>query len=320
MLKLKNNNGLIVPEYDTIPVPSPTLNAALGGGLKTRSVTCFWGPPQAGKSTFSQITMGMAQEQGYASLIVENEPGAYTNRWMEHCGLKPEMTEVFSSCMAEEIAGYLIPYLKEKEKVIILIDSISGVVLEQAFKKDDGSLGIAPNARGQIYLWTKLTNYMHEHMHIIALAQQSVSFANQQAFLRPNIGNRTEHVFSNMIKLFPNKAADDKEVMERDDDTSRILGQKVTWTLDKTREGGEGTKGFFWYDKVNGLIDVRRELFAVAVGMGIITKGGAWYTYGDIKAQGRAKFFDVMGPKQWLEVEEAIGDMTGFVYEDDEDE
>lgn len=321
MLKLKNNNGLIVPEYDTLQLPSPTLNTALGGGIKTRSVTCFWGPPAAGKSTLAQITMGMAQEKGYASLIIENEPGAYTNNWMAHCGLRPDMTEVHASCQAEDIATYLIPYLKEKEKVVILIDSISGIVLEQAFSKDDTNLGVAPNSRGQIFLWTKLINYIHEHVAIIALAQQSTGFTPQmKGYLKPAIGNKTEHVFSNIIKLFPKTARDDDEVMEIDKDTQRILGQQVTWVAQKTREGYDGAQGFLWYDKVNGLVDVRRELFSVAVGAGIILKGGAWYTYGDVKGQGRKKFFELMGAKDWLKIEEQIKELSIIVYAEEEDD
>ena len=79
--------------------------------------------------------------------------------------------------------------------------------------------------------------------------------------------------------------------MERDD-TNMITSQRVTWTIEKTKQlPSIGTHGHYYVLPQEGRIDQYRELLDIAVEMNIIERRGAWFFYKEEKWNGNVNAF-----------------------------
>jgi hypothetical protein len=106
------------------------------------------------------------------------------------------------------------------------------------------------------------------------------------AVTKAKIGNEVRHNMHNIVKLFLSMSS--KE-MERDD-RNMITSQRVTWEIEKTKQGATiGTKGQYYLKPQDAMLDKFRELLDIAVEMNIIERRGAWFFYGEEKWNGIGK-------------------------------
>jgi len=308
--------GESLPEADVIKTPSYGLNYVLGGGFWTGRYHILWGNPQAGKSTFALHVLAEAQTMGYTPVIVDAE-GSMTDEWIESCGIDVNDRIVIRSTILEEIMPELMKLMNEPgSRYVFLIDSLNTIVGEAFYNNQESSGAIGMYARSQGALIQKISNELIssvDHM-VIFIAQQTIKNKGQYFVNSGKFGNAAEHWATNIVRLSTSSA---KDANERDAD-ERITHREVTWKVEKSKQGPvEGTKGTYWFSPDHAEIDVDQELFHLAVRNGIIKKGGAWYTYGDLKAQGTQKFLDQITDEAWAEMWDAL---QGVTLEFDHDE
>lgn len=291
MLVVKGGEKIPVPEV--IPTPSFGLNYILGGGLWSGRYHIVWGNPQAGKSTMCFHAAAEAQKLGYTPVIIDAE-GSSTDEWMEHCGIDTTNRIVIRSTILEDILGVIMPMFRDKDaKYFFIFDSINTIVMEQFYKNDDGVGGIGIYARSQGVLIQKVADQLISGVNhcVVFIAQQTIAAKGQYFVTQGKYGNAAFHWATNIIRLNAGEASAD---LDRDDD-ERIVGRKVTWRIDKSKQKSvQGTKGDYWFSPHSAEIDHNKEAFHLAVRHGLIAKKGAWFEYGGERYHGSDKLIKAL--------------------------
>lgn len=287
MLIVDKRKGDYMPVHEVIPTPSVGLNRALGGGLNTGASHLFWGTPSAGKSTMSFRILASAQKMGYRPVIIDSEY-SFNEEYAAKCGIDIDDIVVVQSTIVEDVLKSIYPYLThEEEKHVFLFDSLSNLLRAEAYDKPEGSKAIGLAARSQGALVQQLLNYLHKERNMmIFIAHQTMDLSGMYAVTKAKIGNEVRHNMHNIVKLFLSMSS--KE-MERDD-RNMITSQRVTWEIEKTKQGATiGTKGQYYLRPQDAMLDQFRELLDIAVEMNIIERRGAWFFYGEDKWNGIGK-------------------------------
>lgn len=286
MLFVDKRKGDQMPTHEVIPTPSLGLNKALGGGLNTGATHLFWGTPSVGKTTMCFRIIATAQKMGYRPIIVDSEY-SYSDEYAKKCGIDTSDIVVVQSTVVEDILKHLIGYLNHPdEKHIFLFDSLSNIIKEEFYDKPDGGKAMGLQARSQGYFLQKLVNHLHKEKNIMLfIAHQTIDLSGMFAVTKAKMGNTVHHNMHNIVKLFLSMS---QKEMERDE-SSRIMSQRATWTIEKTKQLPTiGTTGYYYVLPDKGSIDTERELIEMAIEHNIIERKGAWYSYGDSKWNGLA--------------------------------
>ena len=291
-----------MPIHEVIPTPSVGLNRALNGGLYTGASHLFWGTPSAGKSTMSFRILANAQKMGYRPVIVDSEY-SFNEEYANKCGMDVDDIVIVQSTIVEDVLKNIHQYLThEEEKHVFLFDSLSNLLRAEAYDKPEGSKAIGLAARSQGALVQQLLNYLHKERNMMMfIAHQTMDLSGMYAVTKAKIGNEVRHNMHNIVKLFLSMSS--KE-MERDD-RNMITSQRVTWEIEKTKQGATiGTKGQYYLKPQDAMLDQIRELLDIAVEMNIIERRGAWFFYGDDKWNGIGKI--ELSDKQMKEISAKI--------------
>jgi recombination protein RecA len=295
MLFIDKRKGGQMPTHEVIPTPSIGLNKALGGGLNTGATHLLWGTPSVGKTTMCFRILAEAQRRGYRPVIVDSEY-SYSDEYARKCGIDTDDIVVVQSTVVEDILKHLVGYLNHPdEKHIFLFDSLSNIIKEEFYDKPDGGKALGLQARSQGYFLQKLVNHLHKEKNIMLfVAHQTIDLSGMYAITKAKMGNTVHHNMHNIIKQFLSMS---QKEMERDE-TSRILSQRATWTIEKTKQiPSIGTTGYYYVLPDQGSIDVDRELVDIGIEYGIIERKGAWYSFEDGKWNGLAAI-DLSDPQK----------------------
>jgi recombination protein RecA len=302
MLIVDKRKGDTMPIHEVIPTPSVGLNRALNGGLNSGATHLFWGTPSVGKTTMCFRIIAEAQKMGYRPVIVDSE-SSYNDEYAKKCGIDIEDVVIVQSTVVEDIMKNIIGYLSDdKEKHIFLFDSLSNIVKEEFYDKPESGKAMGLSARSQGYFLQKLVNYLHKERNIMLfVAHQTVDLSGMYAITKAKMGNTVHHNMSNIVKLFLSMS---KGEMEREEN-NMITSQKATWTVEKTKQCPTiGSTGYYYVLPQEGQIDTKRELIDIAIGMDIIQRKGAWYTYKENKWNGLSSI--ELSAKEVTELEKAI--------------
>lgn len=287
MLIVDKRKGDTMPIHEVIPTPSVGLNRALGGGLNTGATHLFWGTPSVGKSTMCFRILAEAQKRGFRPVIIDSEY-SFSEEYAAKCGIDIDDIVVIQSTVVEDILKNIHPYLThEEEKHIFLFDSLSNIIKEEFYDKPEGGKAMGLQSRSQGFLLQKLVNYLHKERNMmIFVAHQTIDLSGMYAVTKAKMGNTVHHNMHNIVKLFLSMSS--KE-MERDE-AHMITSQKVTWTIEKTKQiPSIGTHGQYYVLPQEGMIDKYREMLDIAIEMNIIERRGAWFFYEDQKWNGMGK-------------------------------
>lgn len=287
MLLVDKRKGDIMPVHEVIPTPSVGLNRALNGGLNTGGAHLFWGSPSAGKSTMSFRILAEAQKMGYRPVIIDSEY-SFNEEYAAKCGINVNDIVIVQSTIVEDVLKNIHQYLShEEERHVFLFDSLTNLLRAEAYDKPEGSKAIGLAARSQGALVQQLLNYLHKERNMmIFIAHQTMDLSGMYAVTKAKIGNEVRHNMHNIVKLFLSMSS--KE-MERDD-RDMITSQRVTWEIEKTKQGATiGTKGQYYLKPQEATLDQYRELLDIAVEMNIIERRGAWFFYKEEKWNGIGK-------------------------------
>jgi recombination protein RecA len=228
-----------------------------------------------------------AQSRGFRPVIVDSEY-SFNEEYAAKCGIDIDDIVVIQSTVVEDILKNIHPYLThEEEKHIFLFDSLSNIIKEEFYDKPEGGKAMGLQSRSQGFLLQKLVNYLHKERNMmIFVAHQTIDLSGMYAITKAKMGNTVHHNMHNIVKLFLSMSS--KE-MERDE-VNMITSQKVTWTIEKTKQiPSIGTHGQYYVLPQEGMIDKYREMLDIAIEMNIIERRGAWFFYGDQKWNGMGK-------------------------------
>lgn len=285
-------------EIEKQPTPSLSLNVGLKGGLGYGRQVLIWGNKSAGKSSFCLQMIGEAQKQGKVCAWIDSEQ-SYSPEWAEKLGVDSEKLIYSSAKTINDMVDVGVDLMKAGVDMIV-VDSISALLPAIYFEKDGSELKelqdtkqIGAEAKDMTHA-VKMLNYVNENTLLVLISQQRNSFGSMHATHIPTGGMAVKFFSSTIIKLWSSEA-DASSIKDKITVGDRLIEQKVgrpvNWTIDYNKTGPQfigGSYDFYFQGDHVG-VDKVADLVDTAELMGIIERGGAWYTVLEQRLQGRAK-------------------------------
>lgn len=278
--------------------PSIGLTIGLKGGLGFGRQVLIWGNKSAGKSSFCLQMIGQAQKEGKTCAWIDAE-ASYDPAWAARLGVDSDSL-IYSPAKSINDMVDVAQQLMEAGVDIIVVDSISALLPAIYFEKDSSDLKkledtkqIGAEAKDMTHA-VKMLNYANKNTLLVLISQQRNQFGSMHASHIPTGGMAVKFFSSTVVKLWASEAdanAIKSGVQVGDKIIEQKVGRPVNWIIDYNKTGPMGLSGqydfYFQGDKVG--VDSVGEILDVAEMMGIVQKGGAWYTVNEERFQGRAK-------------------------------
>jgi recombination protein RecA len=283
--------------------PSIGLNISLKGGLGYGRQVLVWGNKSAGKSSFCLQMIGMAQKEGKTCAWIDAE-SSYDPEWAAKLGVDSSSL-IYSSAKSINDMVDVATQLMEAGIDIIVVDSISALLPAIYFEKDSSELKkledtkqIGAEAKDMTHA-VKMLNYANKNTLLVLISQQRNQFGAMHASHIPTGGMAVKFFSSTVIKLWSSEAeanAIKSGIKVGDKIIEQKVGRPVNWIIDYNKLGPMGQNGQydFYYQGDQVGIDSVGEVLDSAEMMGIVQKGGAWYTINEERFQGRNKALDYL--------------------------
>jgi recombination protein RecA len=285
-------------EIEKQQTPSLGLNVGLKGGFGYGRQILVWGNKSAGKSSFCLQMIGEAQKNGKTCAWIDSEQ-SYSPEWAEKLGVDSEKL-IYSSAKTINNMVDVATDLMAAGVDIIVVDSISALLPAIYFEKDGEELKslentkqIGAEAKDMTHA-VKMMNYANKDTLLVLISQQRNQFGSMHATHIPTGGMAVKFFSSTIVKLWSSEAEANSikdKISVGDKLIEQRVGRPVNWTIDYNKTGPQFISGsydfYFQGDHVG--VDKVADLVDTAELMGIIERGGAWYTVLEERFQGRAK-------------------------------
>ncbi len=309
-----------VVEVEVIPSGSLGLDIALGiNGYPRGRVIEIYGPESSGKTTLAIHAIAECQRKGGIAAFIDAEH-AFDRNYAQALGVDTENLLISQPDNGEQALEITENLIRSGAIDIIVIDSVAALTPRSEIEGEMGDSKMGLQARLMSQALRKLTS-------TIGRTGCCCMFINQ---LREKIGvlfgNPETTTGGNALKFYASQRLDiRRKGAPIKDKEGNILGNTVKVKVVKNKLAppfrvaefdilyGEGIS------KEGEIVDLGSEL-------GILSKAGSWYSYGDTKiAQGReaAKQFMIDNPEVAEEVEQKIkAEITGkvMIHEDEEED
>lgn len=299
--------------------PSLSLNVGLKGGFAYGRQVLIWGNKSAGKSSFCLQMIGMAQKEGKLCAWIDSEQ-SYSAEWAEKLGVDSEKL-IYSPAKTINDMVDVATQLMEAGVDLIVVDSISALLPAIYFEKDGTELKqlqdtkqIGAEAKDMTHA-VKMLNFANKNTLLVLISQQRNQFGTMHASHIPTGGMAVKFFSSTIVKLWSSEAeanAIKSGILVGDKIIEQKVGRPVNWTVDYNKTGPQfinGAYDFYFQGDTVG-VDGVADLIDTAEMMGVIERGGSWYTVLGERYQGRAKVVDAIRQNP-----EAIEKIKKMVYE-----
>ena len=275
--------SIIDKDLITIPV-SPALDIVLNGGIPEGSFVIFTGQPKCGKTTTSLDFAATAQKAEYKGDLKKDRHVYYLNiegrlkkRDLEGIpGLDLNRFDVIGSQQgkilhAEEYLQIAERIINEEPGCIMIIDSYSALCTEAEITSDMDKMQRADGAKLLAKFCRKVANVIPVNKNIvigITHLMGNPGYGNVEWKEKSGQAIAYQTDVKLKAKMFsPWRATAD----------GPQIGQEVDWQILCSALGPPGgtIKSYIRYGQG---IDKAMELIMLCIDLGIITKGGAWYT------------------------------------------
>ena len=283
--------------------PSIGLNLALKGGLGHGRQILIWGNKSAGKSSFCLQMIAEAQKEGKTCAWIDSE-SSYSADWAEKLGVNSKEL-IYSPAKTINDMVDVGTQLMNAGVDIIVVDSISALLPAIYFEKDGEELKhlqdtkqIGAEAKDMTHA-VKMLNYANKDTLLVLISQQRNQFGSMHASHIPTGGMAVKFFSSTIIKLWASEAeanAIKSGIQVGDRILDQKVGRPVNWIIDYNKLGPPNLSGQydFYYQGSHVGVDTVAEVLDTAEMMGIVQRGGSWYTIGSERFQGRAKAVDYL--------------------------
>ena len=298
VMKLGENTATPI---DVIPSGSLSLDIALGvGGIPKGRITEIFGPESSGKTTLAQHIIAEAQKQGAVAAYIDVEH-ALDRSYAADCGVKTEDLYISQPDTGEQALEITEALVRSGAIDVIVIDSVAALVPQAEIEGEMGDAHVGLQARLMSQALRKLAA-------AISKSNTAVIFINQ---LREKVGivygNPEVTPGGRALKFYSSVRIDLRRV-ETIMQGNEAVGNHVKAKIVKNKVAAPFRSAEFDIMFAHG-ISKEGDLIDLGVQNGILTKSGAFFSYGDTRlGQGRenAKQFLVQHNEIAVEIEQKI--------------
>ncbi|MDR1410063.1 MAG: recombinase RecA [Oscillospiraceae bacterium] len=277
IMRLGQNSALNVA---AIPTGSIGLDAAIGiGGLPRGRIIEIYGPESSGKTTLALHVVAEAQKMGGECAFIDAEH-ALDPVYAGNLGVNIDNLLVSQPDDGEQALEITEALTRSGALDVIVVDSVAALVPKSEIEGDMGDSHVGLHARLMSQALRKLAGAISKSNTILI-------FINQ---LRMKIGvmygNPETTTGGNALKFYASVRIDVRRVESLKDSKGEFIGSHTKAKIVKNKVAPPFHIAEF--DVMYGQGIVREgELIDLGVKYGIIQKGGAWFSYRELRWQGR---------------------------------
>jgi recombination protein RecA len=256
-----------------------TLDLALGvGGLPRGRVIEIYGPEGAGKTTLALRVIAEIQRLGGVAAFIDVEH-ALDPAWATKVGVNTDDLLVSQPDNGEQALEVVDTLVSSGGVDIVVVDSVAALVSKNELEGDMGQAHVGLQARLMSQALRKLTPS-------VSRSNTMVIFLNQ---LREKVGimfgNPETQPGGRALKFYASIRIDVRKLETLKKDTTPI-GIKVRAKVVKNKVAPPFTAADFDIMSDVG-ISTAGCIVDMAIERNLVEKSGAWYTYGQTRANGR---------------------------------
>jgi recombination protein RecA len=288
---------------EKIPTASLGLNIALGGGFGKGRQSTIYGNKSASKSSTMLQTIAENQKLGKVCAWIDAE-GSYDPNWAINLGVDNDNLLVAETKSIDDMTAVVCSLMKAKVDLVV-VDSISSLLPSTYFEKEgkddlkeglEGTKQIGTVSK-ELSVAVNKFNYANTDTALVLISQVRNQFSTWGASLKPMGGQAVMFFSSTVVKLWSSASEREQitgELIRGDKIIRSSIGRPVTYTVEYNKIGPPNQTGQydFYYAGDSVGIDQIGELADIAEQNDVIHKGGAWYSYGENKFQGRTKLVE----------------------------
>ncbi len=315
--RLSNATDVEITKQKT---PSPSLNNALRGGFAYGRQVLVWGNKSAGKSSFCLQMIGEAQKEGKLCAWIDAEQ-SFDPIWAQKLGVDTDKLIYSEARTINDMVDVATQLMKAKVDILI-VDSISALLPAIYFEKDSAELKQLENTKQigaeakDMTNAVKMLNYANNQEAktlLVLISQQRNNIGAMYASHMPTGGQAVKFFSSTVVKLWSSESENQAikgKIAVGDKLIESKIGRIVNWHVDFNKTGPafiSGSYDFYFGSEEIG-IDKVADLVDTAELVGVIEKGGAWYTVFEERLQGRAKVIEYLkqNPDKLKELESKL--------------
>lgn len=272
----------VINNIEAIPTGALSLDFALGiGGIPRGRITEIYGPESSGKTTLCLHIIAEAQKMGGLAAFIDAEHALDVN-YAKRLGVDTANLLISQPDFGEQALEITDTLVRSNALDIIVIDSVAALVPRSEIEGEMGDATMAVQARLMSQALRKLTA-------AISKSKTAVVFINQ---LRSKIGvmfgNPETTTGGNALKFYASVRIDIRRIAAIKEG-EEVVGNRTKVKIVKSKVAPPFKQVEFdilyneGISKTGDLIDLGLEF-------GLIKKGGAWFTYGEDRIQGREQF------------------------------
>ena len=298
IMKLGDTKAL---DIECIPTGSMTLDMALGvGGIPKGRIIEIYGPESSGKTTVALHCIAEAQKAGGEAAFIDVEH-ALDPVYASHLGVDIDNLLVSQPDSGEQALEIAEALARSGAIDCIVIDSVAAMVTKAEIDGEMGDTHVGQLARLMSQAMRKLTS-------VISKSNCAAIFINQ---VREKIGvvygNPETTPGGRALKFYASVRIEVRRG-EKITQGSEVIGNRTKCKVVKNKVAPPFKECEFDIMYGTGISRVG-EVLDMATDVGVVKKGGAWYSYNDVKlGQGRdnSKDFLAANPEIMAEIEAKI--------------
>jgi recombination protein RecA len=286
---------------EAIPTGSISLDIALGiGGIPKGRITEIYGPESSGKTTLAQHIIAESQKKGGVAAFIDVEH-ALDPSYAAKCGVDINNLYISQPDTGEQALEIAEALVRSGSVDVLVIDSVAALVPRAEIEGEMGDAHMGLQARLMSQALRKLVG-------AIKRSNTAVIFTNQ---LRMKIGvlfgNPETTTGGNALKFYAAVRLDIRR-MDSIKQGGEVIGNRVRVIVKKNKVAPPFRVAEFDIMYNEG-ISRQGDLLDVATEAGIISKRGAYYSYGETRlGQGRESVRQLLKEKTELcnEIEQRV--------------
>ena len=251
-----------------------SLDLSLNGGIPLDKITEICGPPNSSKTSFVLNMIKQNKDCVTAYLDIDN---TINMNYLETLGIDTDSLVIAHPQTSEQLVQITKELIASGSVDIIVVDSIASLIsnedLNSSMKKQSNNNTITDTIK-------KLSNLMYKSNCVLVLINQIRNDLKSTKY------NSEIAIADRALNTYASVRLDVRQTNELHK-YDQIIGAKVKITIKKNKlaiKKGNDVSVKHYYDSGIDIID---DLLELACNAEIVNRTGSWYTYDEIKLQGK---------------------------------